>query len=58
MDAWWEPLIRAVFDPVLGDAARIPLTFDNAPSSGGSAYEDGFYGSPLDRPLDGARATG
>jgi acyl-homoserine lactone acylase PvdQ len=44
MDAWWERLIRAVYDPVIGDAARIPLPFDNAPSSGGSAYQDGFYG--------------
>ena len=44
MDAWWEPLIRAVLDPTLGDAARIPLGFDNAPGSGGSAYESGFYG--------------
>jgi acyl-homoserine lactone acylase PvdQ len=44
MDAWWEKLIRAVYDPVIGDAARIPLPFDNAPSSGGSAYQDGFYG--------------
>ncbi len=44
MDAWWEPLIRAVFDPEVGDAARIPLPFDNAPGMGGSAYQDGFYG--------------
>ena len=44
MDAWWEPLIRAVYDPVIGDASRIPLPFDNAPSSGGSAYQDGWYG--------------
>ena len=43
MDAWWEPLLRGIFDPVLGDSARIPITFDNAPSSGGSAYESGFY---------------
>ena len=43
MDAWWEPLLRGIFDPVLDDSARIPITFDNAPSSGGSAYESGFY---------------
>ena len=36
---------RGVFDPVLGDAARIPIRFDNAPGSGGSAYQDGFYGT-------------
>jgi hypothetical protein len=45
MDAWWEPLIRAVFDPVLGDVASVTATgFHNAPSSGGSAFADGFYG--------------
>lgn len=44
MDAWWEKLIRAVYDPVIGDASRIPLPFDNAPGFGGSAYQDGFYG--------------
>ena len=43
MDAWWEKLLRGMFDPVLGDSARIPITFDNAPNSGGSAYESGFY---------------
>ena len=45
MDAWWEPLIRAVFDPTVGDAARFPPGFDNAPSMTGSAYQDGFYGN-------------
>jgi hypothetical protein len=44
MDAWWEKLIRAVYDPVIVDASRIPLPFDNAPGAGGSAYQDGFYG--------------
>ena len=45
MDAWWEPLIRAVYDPVLGDVApRSALGFHNAPGSGGSAFQDGFYG--------------
>jgi acyl-homoserine lactone acylase PvdQ len=44
MDAWWEKLIRAVYDPVVGDVARFPLPFDNAPGSGGSAYQDGYYG--------------
>jgi acyl-homoserine lactone acylase PvdQ len=43
MDAWWQNLLRGIFDPVLGDSARIPITFDNAPNSGGSAYESGFY---------------
>jgi acyl-homoserine lactone acylase PvdQ len=43
MDAWWEPKIRAVFDPVVGDAARIPHPFDNEPGPVGSAYQGGFY---------------
>jgi len=47
MDAWWEKLLRSMFDPVLGDSARIPITFDNAPNSGGSAYESGFYSHVL-----------
>jgi acyl-homoserine lactone acylase PvdQ len=44
MDAWWEKLIRAVYDPVLGNSGRIPLGFDNAPGLAGSAYQDGWYG--------------
>ncbi|HEV2811921.1 MAG TPA: penicillin acylase family protein, partial [Solirubrobacteraceae bacterium] len=44
MDALWERLIRAVFEPSIGDPARIPLQFDNAPGLAGSAYESGFYG--------------
>jgi acyl-homoserine lactone acylase PvdQ len=43
MDAWWERMIRAVFDPVLGDASRIPHPFDNPPGPIGSAYQGGFY---------------
>lgn len=45
MDAWWEPLIRHTFDPVVGDVSRFPPIFDNAPGSGGSAYQDGYYGN-------------
>jgi acyl-homoserine lactone acylase PvdQ len=44
MDAWWEKLIRAVYDPVIENASRIPLPFDNAPGPTGSAYQDGWYG--------------
>lgn len=44
MDALWARLIRAIFEPVIGDPARIPLQFDNAPNTAGSAYETGFYG--------------
>ncbi len=46
MDAWWEPMIHAVFDPALGqsvgDVSR--QGFHNAPGSGGSAFQGGFYG--------------
>jgi acyl-homoserine lactone acylase PvdQ len=44
MDALWGRLIRAIFEPVIGDPGRIPLQFDNAPNTAGSAYETGFYG--------------
>lgn len=45
MDAWWTPLIRAMFDPVVGDVgARSAQGFHNAPGSGGSAFQGGFYG--------------
>ena len=44
MDALWEPLIREIFEPSIGDPGRIPLGFDNAPGLAGSAYESGFYG--------------
>lgn len=44
LDAWWEGIIRAAFDGVLGNVSRVPLGFDNAPGSGGSAYQNGFYG--------------
>lgn len=44
LDAWWGNLIHAVYDPALKDVTRIPVGFDNAPGSGGSAYQDGFYG--------------
>jgi acyl-homoserine lactone acylase PvdQ len=45
MDAWWEPMIRAMFDPALGDVgSRSAQGFHNAPSSTGSAFQGGFYG--------------
>ncbi|MGH2728485.1 MAG: hypothetical protein ACRDKS_16065, partial [Actinomycetota bacterium] len=47
MDAWWGPLIHAMFDPTIKDVTRIPLGFDNAPNNGGSAYQTGFYGQVL-----------
>lgn len=46
MDAWWEQLIGAMYDPALGqpvgDVSR--QGFHNAPSSTGSAFQGGFYG--------------
>ena len=44
MDAWWEKLIRAVYDPVVENATRFPLPLDNAPGPTGSSYQDGWYG--------------
>ena len=46
MDAWWTPLINAMYDPALGqpveDVSR--EAFHNAPGPTGSAFQDGFYG--------------
>ncbi|MBW3665442.1 MAG: penicillin acylase family protein [Actinobacteria bacterium] len=46
MDAWWEPLIHAMYDPALrqpvDEVSRQDL--HNAPSFGGSAFAGGFYG--------------
>jgi acyl-homoserine lactone acylase PvdQ len=48
MDAWWTPMVRAVFDPVLGtrltDAIRAQLPFDQPAGPGGSAYFSGWWG--------------
>lgn len=57
MDAWWDPMIHAMFDPGLdgrdvGSVSR--QGFHNAPSSTGSAFQGGFYGqvrADLDRVL-------
>lgn len=48
MDAWWTPLVRAMYNPALGgpdvldDVSRQGV--HNAPSSTGSAFQGGFYG--------------
>ncbi len=47
MDAWWTPLINAMYNPALdpmpvGDVSL--QGFANAPSMTGSAYQGGFYG--------------
>ncbi len=45
MDAWWSPLIAAMYDPVVGNVgSRSAQGFHNAPSSTGSAFQGGFYG--------------
>jgi acyl-homoserine lactone acylase PvdQ len=45
MDAWWEPMIRSIYDPAVGNvSARSAQGFHNAPSSTGSAFQGGFYG--------------
>ena len=46
MDAWWEPLIRAMFEPALGRGVDgvSRQGFHNAPGAGGSAFQGGFYG--------------
>ena len=48
MDAWWAPLVRAIYDPVLGsalvDRIRAINSFHQAPGPGGSAFFDGWYG--------------
>ena len=48
MDAWWDPMIRAMYNPALGsfdvldDVSR--QGSHNAPGSAGSAFQGGFYG--------------
>lgn len=46
MDAWWAPMIHAIFDPALGlDVTTVHRQdIHNAPNSGGSAFESGLYG--------------
>lgn len=44
MDSWWSALVPAIYNPVIGNVANVPLGIDNAPGAGGSAYQDGFYG--------------
>lgn len=45
MDAWWSPMIAAMYGPALGNVgSRSAQGFHNAPGSGGSAFQGGFYG--------------
>jgi hypothetical protein len=59
MDAWFVPLVKAVFRPALGaavdDGIRRPRSIDNVPSLTGGAYANGWY-SQLVRDL--ARVRG
>jgi len=47
MDAWWDPLIRAMFDPQLADLyGVVGVGFHDAPTSHlGSAFQGGYYGT-------------
>lgn len=47
MDAWWEPLVRAIFDAQLaGLYDLIGLSFHDSPESHlGSAFQSGYYGT-------------
>ncbi len=46
MDALWEPLIHAMFDPALGRPVDgvSRQGFHNEPNNAGSAFQGGFYG--------------
>lgn len=46
MDALWAPLIHAIFEPTLGEAAldALPMILDDNAGPGGSAYLEGWYG--------------
>ena len=45
MDAWWEPMIGAMYDPAVGNVGAVSAQgHHNAPSSIGSAFQGGFYG--------------
>jgi acyl-homoserine lactone acylase PvdQ len=47
MDAWWDPLVHAMFDPQLdGLYGVVGVGFHDAPSSHlGSAFQSGYYGT-------------
>jgi acyl-homoserine lactone acylase PvdQ len=48
MDAWWEPLVRGIYERRLGtplfDRIRALNTIHQQPGPGGSAFFDGWYG--------------
>jgi hypothetical protein len=48
MDAWWEPLVRGIFQPRLSlrvvDKIRAVADFHQPPGPGGSAFFTGWYG--------------
>jgi len=44
MDAWWEPALKAVFKPTLGEGYDLlPATHHDAPGPLGSAFNGGLY---------------
>jgi acyl-homoserine lactone acylase PvdQ len=45
MDAWWTPMIQAMYNPALTAVMpRSGVGFHNAPGPTGSAFQGGFYG--------------
>jgi acyl-homoserine lactone acylase PvdQ len=46
MDAWWDPMLSAMYDPALGQpiGSVSRQGSHNAPSAGGSAFQGGLYG--------------
>jgi acyl-homoserine lactone acylase PvdQ len=48
MDAWWDPLMRRIFEPRLGtplvEQARRVVGFGSPPPPGGSSFGDGWWG--------------
>ena len=48
MDAWWEPLVRGIYQRRLGtdlfDSVKAINQLHQAPGPGGSAFFDGWYG--------------
>jgi acyl-homoserine lactone acylase PvdQ len=48
MDAWWDPMVRGVFTPVLGsrllEHIRDVIGFGSPPGPGGSSFGSGWWG--------------
>ena len=48
MDAWWSPLVRRIFEPVLGtpllERIRRVIAFGQSPPPSGNAFSTGWWG--------------